>query len=395
MYLFAILKEKAYLYMNIDKMIVKSKSNFISGCWNYFKSYYSDLNASSVYIYGTGIYGRFLFNALKHIGFDNIIALLNDNASDNDMLFDVPVYAPDKVEFDPNKDAIIVGIQNIDLIIDKLNGLGIRYIITDYDQWFYQNNLMYSVYHCIDDSIYNMMPNIDFYYKEIYENDDKILNIYDETVSKEIIRNRLLFYQTGDCSYIDSTVKNINQYFDSDYYSIGSKEIFVDVGAFDGDSINEFVRYTCNNYSRIIGIEPDTISFNKLKKAVDGFHDCTLIKCATGNHNSIAKFDSKGVLGSSFGENGDEIEIIKLDDILEDIHPTLIKMDIEGAELNTLRGAAEVIKRDKPKLAVCIYHKPEDIIEIPKYIHSLVPEYKFKVRQHTNTMLETVLYAEI
>ncbi len=381
--------------MNTDKMIEKSKSNFISGCWNYFKSYYSDLNASNIYIYGTGIYGRFLFNALKHIGFDNIIAFLNDNASDNDMLFDVPVYAPAKVEFDPKRDMIIVGIQNIDLIIDKLNRLGIRYIFADYDQWFYQNNLMYSVYHCIDDSIYNMMLNIDFYYREIYENDDKVLSIYDEPASKEIIRNRLLFYQTGDCGYIESTVKNINQYFENDYYSIHSKEVFVDVGAFDGDSINNFIRFTGNEYSGIIGIEPDTISYYKLKKTTEKYHDCTIIKCATGDHNSVAKFDSKGVLGSSFGECGDEIEIKKLDDILADIHPTLIKMDIEGAELDTLRGAAEVIKRDKPKLAVCIYHKPEDIIEIPKYIHSLVPEYKFKVRQHTNTMLETVLYAEI
>ena len=70
-------------------------------------------------------------------------------------------------------------------------------------------------------------------------------------------------------------------------------------------------------------------------------------------------------------------------------------MDIEGAELDTLIGAEKTIKQNKPKLAVCIYHKIEDIITIPKYLHSIVPEYTFSVRQHSNSLLETVLYAEV
>ncbi|MBQ4363823.1 MAG: FkbM family methyltransferase [Oscillospiraceae bacterium] len=102
-------------------------------------------------------------------------------------------------------------------------------------------------------------------------------------------------------------------------------------------------------------------------------------------------------MGSTFSDdgNGDLTDVKKLDDILKDEKPTLIKMDIEGAELDTLIGAENTIRKYKPKLAVCIYHKIEDIITIPKYLHSLVPEYKFRVRQHSCSMLETVLYAEI
>lgn len=72
---------------------------------------------------------------------------------------------------------------------------------------------------------------------------------------------------------------------------------------------------------------------------------------------------------------------------------SFIKMDIEGAEMDALHGAAELIKSKKPKLAICIYHKLEDLWEIPLYIRSLVVGYDFYVRQHTPLYLETVLYA--
>ena len=71
----------------------------------------------------------------------------------------------------------------------------------------------------------------------------------------------------------------------------------------------------------------------------------------------------------------------------------MIKLDIEGAELEALKGARETILRHKPKLAICIYNKPEDMIDIPLYIKELVPEYKLYVRHYTNTNDETVLYA--
>ena len=72
---------------------------------------------------------------------------------------------------------------------------------------------------------------------------------------------------------------------------------------------------------------------------------------------------------------------------------TMIKMDIEGSELEALKGAKKTIQRDKPKLAICIYHKPEDMADIPLYIKELVPEYKLYIRHHSNFATETVLYA--
>ena len=70
-------------------------------------------------------------------------------------------------------------------------------------------------------------------------------------------------------------------------------------------------------------------------------------------------------------------------------------MDIEGSEQDALLGAAGIIRRDRPRLAICIYHKPEDLYEIPFLIKELVPEYRLYIRHHSDTYAETVLYATL
>ena len=78
-------------------------------------------------------------------------------------------------------------------------------------------------------------------------------------------------------------------------------------------------------------------------------------------------------------ENGTiEVSVVPIDAVVDPADRiTMIKMDVEGAELESLKGARKTIQRDKPKLAICIYHKPEDMTEIPLYIKELVPEYRF------------------
>lgn len=87
------------------------------------------------------------------------------------------------------------------------------------------------------------------------------------------------------------------------------------------------------------------------------------------------------------------IEVDCIDNILScDEKVTYIKMDIEGSELNALKGAEQHIVRDKPRLGICIYHKQEDLVKIPQYIKSLHPHYQFYVRPHSTMPTELVLY---
>ena len=87
------------------------------------------------------------------------------------------------------------------------------------------------------------------------------------------------------------------------------------------------------------------------------------------------------------------VKVSAVDDVMECRDATFIKMDTEGAEMDALEGAVKTIKRNKPKLTICIYHSDEDMLRIAEWIHELVPEYKLYVRHHTKRDHETVLYA--
>lgn len=92
-------------------------------------------------------------------------------------------------------------------------------------------------------------------------------------------------------------------------------------------------------------------------------------------------------------DNAGVVEVVALDDVLFDKEITFIKMDIEGAEYAALKGASRIIGSQKPKLAICIYHKPQDIWELPELILQLNSEYRFYIRHYSYKDNETVLYA--
>ena len=102
---------------------------------------------------------------------------------------------------------------------------------------------------------------------------------------------------------------------------------------------------------------------------------------------------SSSLSSNQMGEDEMTAECISLDEAMGEEKVTLIKMDIEGAEKRALIGAKKGIERWKPDLAICVYHKPEDIYELTKMIHEWLPEHKLYLRQHCWNFTETVLYA--
>lgn len=102
----------------------------------------------------------------------------------------------------------------------------------------------------------------------------------------------------------------------------------------------------------------------------------------------------EGSTSSRIGAGGDIENLVKIDDEITE-YVTFIKMDVEGAELESLKGATSILIKDKPRLAICIYHKKEDLSEIPQYLLSVVPEYRFVVRHYNAKPWETVLYAYV
>ena len=114
-----------------------------------------------------------------------------------------------------------------------------------------------------------------------------------------------------------------------------------------------------------------------------------------GDRGKVSKVVTDNVADCFESDEIRECRAVTIDTVVKDEKVGFIKMDIEGAEYGALHGAAETIKRDKPFLAICVYHKPGDVLAIMDYCHKLVPEYKFWLRHYGVSWTETVLYASV
>ncbi|MDO8805102.1 MAG: FkbM family methyltransferase [Elusimicrobiota bacterium] len=194
-----------------------------------------------------------------------------------------------------------------------------------------------------------------------------------------------------------SDVWRKDQYFPEGIISLSDREVFVDGGAYSGDTMLAFMRKTKNKYSRCYAFEPDAANAAKLRGLAgrQRWRDVRLITKGLWRKTDTLRFyASEGPSISAISETGNTaVEVDAIDNAAPEA--TFIKLDVEGAELEALTGAAGTIKRNRPKLAVCLYHKPGDLFEIPLFIRSLVPEYRFYLRQHQPVSCELVLYAVI
>jgi len=180
--------------------------------------------------------------------------------------------------------------------------------------------------------------------------------------------------------------------------TLGENEVFIDCGAYTGDTIDGFLEH-CPTYNQIIAFEPDSENFAKLKQKHGDNPKITLFNEGVHNVDGDVKFSARGSGWSAIGDDHENTVTISVRAIdgLNLRNVSFLKMDIEGAELAALKGAEKTILRDKPKLAICIYHSNEDMLDIAEYIHTLVPEYKLYVRHHWPWPFyyNTVLYARM
>lgn len=177
-----------------------------------------------------------------------------------------------------------------------------------------------------------------------------------------------------------------------------SCEFFVDAGCFDGLTTKCFFQW-CKNKGYAYCFEPDSKNIVSLQRnLMNDAAKYELIEKALWSKTTALSIDARGNFATSVAlpdENDHlpRVAAVALDDLLGDKEVTFIKMDIEGAEIEALRGAQKIITEQKPKLAISIYHKPGDILTIPQLILEYNSNYRFYLRHYSFSDYDTVLYA--
>lgn len=182
------------------------------------------------------------------------------------------------------------------------------------------------------------------------------------------------------------------QYFAHDLFRLTRNEIFIDCGAYDGDTIAEFRRATGDRFDRIVAFEPDPGNFAALNSAVSGDARIAVQPYATDVRRKTVQFAIGGT-GAHISSTGTcEVQTITLDEALEGIAPTYIKFDIEGSERDALAGGRQTITRHRPKLAVCAYHCPDHLWSIPIQLADLLPGSRLTLRTYCSDGFDCVCY---
>jgi FkbM family methyltransferase len=187
-------------------------------------------------------------------------------------------------------------------------------------------------------------------------------------------------------------------YFPADLVRPLADEVFVDCGAFTGDTIEVFTKARGGRFLQIVAVEPDPVNCRALENRIAGWGPSMTDRIrvepfAVGAERGVLTFQVTGTAGSSVGSGSDTVEVRPLDELLAGVKPTYFKFDVEGAEHDALIGGSATIRANKPALAVCLYHRPDDIWDIPLLVRALVPEYSLHMRRYSDERWETVLYA--
>lgn len=167
---------------------------------------------------------------------------------------------------------------------------------------------------------------------------------------------------------------------------IRDDEVYLDLGAYDGDTVRAFLQTTGGRYREIWALEPDCKNFRKLQNSCGGLRDLHVLRAAVWQRSGSLPFAGRAGRNSALQEGAaEQTPALSLDELWQrqmTLPPTLLKFDIEGAEEQALRGASRLLAEIKPRLALAAYHRTEDIFRLPLLLRKLNPAYRLYLRHH-------------
>lgn len=222
--------------------------------------------------------------------------------------------------------------------------------------------------------------NTQFY--EQHKNEiQKVHDILSDDFSKNVLENEINFKLTGNIKFLTEIFTDKNEIFR--ILDLSGNESYLDLGAYRGDTIQEFLHCTNGHYRHITALEPDKKTYRKLKDYAGNFPNAQLWNMGIWNCDGYVDFEGSMGRGSSVNVSGSQkLAVTKIDTLYKVQRVSYIKIDVEGAEFQALTGGINTLRRDKPKLNIALYHRSEDIFTLPLLIHEINPDYKIYLRQH-------------
>lgn len=345
------------------------------------------LREKEIILFGAGFYGSMIVDYFNNRGYKVRYFCDNDVKKQGKDINGIYCLAPEELQNHRDAIVFISARHKVQVVLSQLEKLGIESIVFDK---------------------YLVRVEID--------NIDKIYNNYLEDQESKMVYFELIkamYY--GEKASI-AKIFTENQYFClPEFIKNNTEEIFLDCGAYVGNTTERFIWSRGDGlFRKIYAFEPGEKQFLALKQRSERLkkewalneQQIECVNAAVGvksARESYLLYDTQlsatRIIEKDDQENSKLVEICSIDDFFskdggyEDV--SFIKMDVEGSELDVIEGGKNLIEIKKPKLAVCVYHRPTDIIDIPIYIKKLVPQYKIALRHHSHILSETVLYCWI
>ena len=342
--------------------------------------------SQDVVVYGAGNTGRAAGAYLKSVG-HRVIAFLDAAARQDQNIEGIPVLRPDEWSSRGHSECdVLVAVHNFGVemtgLQERVAKLGFRRTL----------NMVH---------FHNLFPrgqpfrywltDRSFYRERAGEIEAAQSLLGDET-SRRWFDDVLAFRLTGDYARLP-VPRPADQYFPADLPRWTDPMRFVDCGAYDGDTVEALAR-AGYKFETIAAFEPDPKNYVALAARIGRHGDAFCFPCGVASSTRMVRFATgEGLASHEAADGGASVQCVALDEAFPGFRPTLIKMDVEGAEPDALQGARKTISASRPGLAIALYHQPAHLWEIPSQIASWGLDYRLEIRGHGHGSYDTVLYA--
>lgn len=351
-----------------------------------------DLTSQRIILYGAGDLGLMAVELLMKVGITPTFVVDKYNNKPSSLLNGVEIISPEEISKDDLENALFVicivkmPYYEIKNYLSSIGCVKIAhfYDLTDilHDKININNGWNY---HLLSDSTIASIR--------------RVYNILDDEISKTYYLISLYWRILHKEIFFEEAPINIEDKFFPKFIMeiITDNEVFVDCGAYTGNTIQKFLTNCKMSFKKVIAYEPDEDNFSKMKGYVCGLNTIVSNKIrieqvGIGQKTSYCNFLKRGI-SSRFCENGEvRMPVVALDDEINE-PVSFIKMHLEGMELEALKGAYRTIISSRPILAITLYHSEEGCFKIPLFLMDNINSYRFFYRLHMHCGQSSVLYA--